>query len=246
MWTPRPAARAAWATRARKAGVHVGRVGAEAGADPPAGGALPALGERQGLLELALLVGAAERRPGQQGAHAGLIHGAGDLVHGEVVVGEAGHAGLDHLGDTQQRPPVDIFGGEVHLHRPDALVEPDIDRHILGDAAEEAHGGVGVGVDQPGDGEHPAGLDQLAGEAGADVGGDGDNPAALDGDIVAGQGAGGPAVDLEHGGAADEEVVHVRWGWRALDRGRRERMRTRMGADVGQANLDEAMGVIVS
>ncbi len=65
------------------------------------------------------------------------------------MIGDGGHAGLDHLDQAEQHPPVDILGGQVALHGPDELVEPAIHRHILRNAAKEHHRRVGVRVDQP-------------------------------------------------------------------------------------------------
>jgi hypothetical protein len=96
----------------------------------------------------------AEDRPPQRRPGAGPLHRLGSLIHVEVVVGDRSHPGLDHLRETELHTPVDVVGAEVRLERPDVLVEPGGNVHILGQTAKEAHRHVGVGVDQPRHREH--------------------------------------------------------------------------------------------
>ena len=51
---------------------------------------------------------------------------------------------------ASERPVVDEVGvDKAALARPDRLLEPGLERHIVGDAAQQGHGGVRVGVDEP-------------------------------------------------------------------------------------------------
>ena len=78
-----------------------------------------------------------EDAPGQQRLQAGLFHHPGDLVHPEVVVGEGHRAAADHLAGGQRRTPVDVFLGQRALGHPDPLVEPAVQRQVLGPTALE-------------------------------------------------------------------------------------------------------------
>ncbi len=118
---------------------------------PPAGFAVPvaveglALGQR-------LLGGRRHPRhaAGQHRPDAANVDGPGDLVHEKIHIGERRRAAADHLGDGQHRPPVDVVAGQAVLGRPYFGLQPVHEGHIVRIAAEQGHGGVGVGVDEAG------------------------------------------------------------------------------------------------
>jgi len=119
------------------------------------------VGKGRGLFHTGVPL-AAEDRPCQSGPCAGLFHGMGHPVHVKVVVGYRGHTRLDHLGQPQLHPPIDVVRGEIALQWPDVLVEPGLDVHVFGKTPKKGHGHVGMGVDQAGHGEHPPPFDRLA------------------------------------------------------------------------------------
>lgn len=57
-------------------------------------------------------------------------------------------AGAQHFRIAHKAAQVDHFGRKGLLHGKDALVEPVHEGHIVGQAAQQGHGRVGVGVDQ--------------------------------------------------------------------------------------------------
>ncbi len=86
----------------------------------------------------------------QNAAHAGFFRGFGDAVLEIIHVDERGGAGEHHFEARQARAPQDEIGRYVlGLGRKDEFVEPVLHHHVVGDAAEQRHGGVGVRVDQP-------------------------------------------------------------------------------------------------
>lgn len=89
-------------------------------------------------------------------------HG-GDRVHREAVVGEAGHPATDHLGTDEPRAQLHVLRDEVRLDRPEDVVEPLLGRQILGHTAQGDHRGVGVAVDETGEGYLAVGVDALGG-----------------------------------------------------------------------------------
>ena len=79
----------------------------------------------------------------------------------EVVhVGEGRRPSLDHLEGRQQRSVVDELGRDVlPLRREDVLGQPLLERQVVGDSAQERHGGVRVRVDEAGHHDVAAGVD---------------------------------------------------------------------------------------
>src|SRR5690606_38829471 len=70
----------------------------------------------------------------------------------EIVLVDASHAAAQQLGDRQGHPVLDEGRGHDRaLDRPDVLLQPDLERQVVGDPAQQGHGIVGVGVDQAGD-----------------------------------------------------------------------------------------------
>lgn len=148
--------------------------------------------------------------PPQQGAHAARGDHLGDRVHGEVVVGEAGDAGPDHLRAGEQRAEGDVPLGEVGLHRPDDVVEPRLGGQVLGKPAQGGHRGVGVTVDQTGQRDLPAGVDPLVGRAPGDGPGVGhllDDPVADDDGGVLQEDGLFLIVVREDGASGDDEAA---------------------------------------
>ncbi len=88
--------------------------------------------------------GHAEHRPHSTGA-VRACRGAGEKVH--VVA--AGDAAADHFRCGKQRSVVDEIGiDETALARPYRLLEPCLERNIIGDTPKQGHCGVRVRVDE--------------------------------------------------------------------------------------------------
>ena len=58
-------------------------------------------------------------------------------------------AALDHLHQCQLCPHADVILHHLCLHRPNPVVQPVHQLHIVSIAAEQCHGGMGVGIYQP-------------------------------------------------------------------------------------------------
>ncbi|MNN31985.1 hypothetical protein D3C81_1456960 [compost metagenome] len=79
----------------------------------------------------------------------------------EVHVGEAADAAHDLLGDGQFGAVADeVLADPLGLGRPDVFLQPGHQWQVVGQAAEQAHGGMAVGVDQARGEQHAR---QLAG-----------------------------------------------------------------------------------
>jgi len=135
-----------------------------------------------------------EHRHADQRADAGVVVGARRRVRVEVHVVAAGDAAAQHLGAREQRAVVDEFGRhEPALARPDVLLEPGLQRHVVGDAAQQCHRRVRVCVDEAGDQRVRGQRDRLARRergVGLGRGHDRENPAVVDDERVAGEHAG--------------------------------------------------------
>ena len=87
--------------------------------------------------------------------HARLDDGTDALVGVIVHVGEAHAAVTSRLGAGEQRAPVIVLGGHLRLEGPAFLVEPCLQGEVLGEAAQQRHGHMGVRVVERGH-EQPA------------------------------------------------------------------------------------------
>lgn len=190
---------------------QVGRVRGHAGGDAAPGAPLPALGEG-GRLGERLEAPLRERAPPQVGPGARFLDGARHLVHEDELVGHRGDAPLDHLDEAEHRAPVHVLRGELALQGPDELGEPALERHVLGQSAPEHRGHVRLGVDEPGQGQHPLPLEHLEARrerlpGGADVR---DAPRVDEDVLVARQGERALGAGDEGVAVTDAEVRHRR------------------------------------
>jgi len=79
----------------------------------------------------------------------------------EVHVVEGRDAAAQHLAAGEHRAVVDErVGYQGGLDRPDPLVQPALERQVVGDAAQQAHRGVAMQIDQAGDQQVVGALDQ--------------------------------------------------------------------------------------
>ncbi len=92
-----------------------------------------------------------EDRNGDLRAHSTVMHAfAGDFGE-EIHVREAGNAALDLLGDGQIGAVTnEVFIDPFGFGRPDVVFQPGHQRQIIGQATEQRHSRVTVGVDQAG------------------------------------------------------------------------------------------------
>ena len=142
------------------------------------------------------------------------FHRLGHRVLVEVAVRAGGRPGQEHLHAGEQRPAAGGRGVQDRgLGREDVLPQPALERQVVRQAAEERHGQVGVGVDQPGHEDAAAGVDDLRGPRGGGHAaqrrdGRTPHPEPARGDDLAGRVAG------EDEGVLDEGVVHRAIGLR--------------------------------
>ncbi|MCY1415126.1 hypothetical protein D9M71_305950 [compost metagenome] len=81
---------------------------------------------------------------------AAVVHALAGHLGVEIHVAEAGDAALDLLGDGQVGTITDeVFIDPAPFGRPDVLFEPGHQRQVIGQAAEQGHRRMAVGVDQP-------------------------------------------------------------------------------------------------
>ena len=116
--------------------------------------------------------------------HAGGVRRLGHGILEKVHVAEAGGAGEQHFGAGQEAAQMHVLGLEPGLRRENVVVQPGHQGKIVGQAAETGHGGVGVGIHQPGHDETAPGVDLALGTPCRRPDGrtHGSDPVALDGD----------------------------------------------------------------
>ena len=103
-----------------------------------------------------------------------------------VHVTIAGYAVADLLQAAQLDPPADVLLGETGLQGPDLLLEPWHKLHVVGIAAQQGHGQMGVAVDQAGNGQLAAAVDGLLAALVFEVGPYPGDPALFYEDVPAG------------------------------------------------------------
>ncbi len=89
--------------------------------------------------------------------------GGGNVVFVIVHVGKAAHARADHLGAGQARAQAaKVVVHELAFHRHHIAIEPHVEAQVVGQAAQQVHGYVGMGVYQAGDDGCAAAINYLA------------------------------------------------------------------------------------
>ena len=81
----------------------------------------------------------------------------------EVHVAEEGRAGRDHLADGEFVAAPDVVRGHLCLGGPDIFLDPGLQGDVVRRAAQQGHGGVGVGVVEGRKDGRPVGLDHAVG-----------------------------------------------------------------------------------
>ena len=118
-------------------------------------------------------------------------HGGFEDVH--VHAGRG--AGAQHLGKAQQAAQAHQVGRQALFHGKDLLLQPVHERHVVGQAPQEGHGRVGMGVDKAGHDEHAGKVEDFTClPCGRHI------PAAAQGDDA-------PAVDGQGGVFKDAPVI---------------------------------------
>ena len=82
------------------------------------------------------------------GPHSCKIYGLDGFIHVKIAVGKGGGAGHHHLGTGQERAPKH----RVRVDKPffgwkNELLQPGFQGQVIGQAPEEGHGPMGVGID---------------------------------------------------------------------------------------------------
>ena len=103
------------------------------------------------------------------GLHAGLEHRTGTLLGRVVHVRKTDHAEARHLGAGEHRAPIAILGGHFGLEGEALLLEPTLQRQVLGVTAQKRHGSMGMGVVERGHEQTSRAIVGLA-EGGSHIG----------------------------------------------------------------------------
>ena len=123
----------------------------------------PLVVDLAGLVEVFVVAlgpggGEIDHRQADPRAEAVALVGRGLHVREEVVLVAAGGTAAQHLGDRQFDAVGDETGrNHACLDRPDVVLQPGLERQVVGDPAQQGHRVVAVGVDQAGD-EHAIGA----------------------------------------------------------------------------------------
>ncbi len=108
--------------------------------------------------------GEIDDRFAQHAAHTRFFGGARDGVFKVIHVGVAGDAAAQHFEHAEARSPGDeILGYVASFGGENVFLEPVVEREVVGDSAEQAHRGVRVAVDQAGENEGAARVDDFCG-----------------------------------------------------------------------------------
>ena len=129
----------------------------------------PLSGEIPGHVDVARRIGNAGCRKiddplPDYGPHPHGDHGRGDVIGEKVAVAAGRRSAQQHLGTGEpcaqpDRDRIDVAG----FGRENVVVEPLLERQIIGQPAEQGHGQMGVQVDEAGHHDAAAGIDRLAG-----------------------------------------------------------------------------------
>ena len=132
--------------------------------------------------------GKADDRFAKHAAHARLLRGFGDTILEVIHVGEGSGAREHHFEAGQARAPENEIGGDVAgFGGKDVMLKPVLQSEVVGDAAKQGHGRVGVSVDEAGDEDRFGPVEMMdRGVAGIDVraGVDGNDVRATNGDCA--------------------------------------------------------------
>ena len=140
----------------------VGSVRSEHDMEASVSGAFPFLEELDILLKAALCIRAdACEAASQISADTGFVSSLRAGVHEHVHVAEGGGAAADHFCESKHASPVDDVVVEVVFSRPDLVLQPVHQFHIVGVGAEQCHRNVGVGIHKPGHGQHAFPIDDF-------------------------------------------------------------------------------------
>ena len=97
---------------------------------------------------------------GEHAAHSGFFCHARNGIFEIVHIAIGGRSAAQHFEKTQPRSPNHkILCDVARFGRENIFLEPLVERKIIGNAAEEAHGCVGVAVDQSGHDDATACVD---------------------------------------------------------------------------------------
>jgi hypothetical protein len=95
-------------------------------------------------------------------AHPGVGRGLRDRFLEVVHVGKAGDARPDHLRAAEMRAEADELGrDELPFDRHHVAHQPDVQPEIVGQAAQQRHRRMGVGIDQAGHHDASAAVERL-------------------------------------------------------------------------------------
>ena len=84
-------------------------------------------------------------------AHSRIAHSFGNGLIKEIHIRKAGGAAGNHLSHSQPSAVANkLFADMARLRRPDMLFQPGPQGQVVGIAAQQAHGTVAMGIDQPG------------------------------------------------------------------------------------------------
>jgi len=94
--------------------------------------------------------GEVEHDQSQRCAHASFAHHLRGDIRKVIHVVKTGLAAADHLGTGQAHTTAAVVAADVGgFGGPDVMLQPVHQRAVVGQAAQQAHRRVGVGVDQP-------------------------------------------------------------------------------------------------
>ena len=124
--------------------------------------ALPVFRQHSVLCKLNVLVRRyADQATAEVGTDAGFSAGTRYVLHESVHIGKAGCAALKHFDNAQHRTPIDVVGIHFVLDRPDFILQPVHERHIVSIAAQQRHRYVAMSINHAGRCQLPLAVDDF-------------------------------------------------------------------------------------
>ena len=113
--------------------------------------ALPVFRQHSVLCKLNVLVRRyADQAAAEVSTNAGFSAGTRYVLHESVHIGKAGSAALEHFDNAQHCTPIDVVRIHFVLDRPDFILQPVHERHIVSIAAQQRHRYVTMSINHAG------------------------------------------------------------------------------------------------
>ena len=103
-----------------------------------------------------------DQATGKNSPHARFLYDLRDLFHARTIhIDKSRCSGTEHFHSREHAAPVDIFTLHLRLYRPDFLIEPIHELHVIRVASEKRHRRMRMGIHQSWDCQHSRCINRL-------------------------------------------------------------------------------------